>query len=149
MCLALFVFLAVAQGASPSACAQASWQRAEAEAQVEAESKGVVQDSTVLGQEKPVFDASTAPPAPVAVDQPLPYKYVGNNFSGKFHRPSCLFAKAMSARHACLFHFRKQAVGAGQVPCRWCLPPNWTTVRAKILPAEVNRKHNSETDASN
>ena len=66
----------------------------------------------------------------------LPYKYVGNNFSGKFHRPSCPFAKAMSTWHAELFHFRRQAVEAGQKPCRYCLPKEWTEVRAAILPQQ-------------
>lgn len=63
----------------------------------------------------------------------LPVKYWGNSFSLKFHRPSCPFAKAMSAHHVMFFNFRKQAVDSGQVPCRYCLPPNWTTVRATIL----------------
>ena len=72
----------------------------------------------------------------------LPYKYVGNNFSLKFHRPSCLFAKAMAPDHIELFHFRKQAVDAGMQPCRYCLPANWTTVRATLL----TRPRRSESD---
>jgi methylphosphotriester-DNA--protein-cysteine methyltransferase len=60
---------------------------------------------------------------------------VGNNFSLKFHRPSCLFARAMNAHHLELFHFRKQAVAAGMRPCRWCLPPAWKEVRAVLRPA--------------
>jgi hypothetical protein len=69
----------------------------------------------------------------------LPYKYLGNSFSGKFHRPSCKFAKVMSVNHVCLFHFRRQAIAAGQVPCRYCLPPNWKTVEAKLLPSSQSR----------
>lgn len=65
----------------------------------------------------------------------LPYKYAGNNFSRKFHRPSCLFARAMNAQHLELFHFRRQAVAAGMRPCRWCLPPVWKEVRAILRPA--------------
>ncbi len=68
----------------------------------------------------------------------LPYKYVGNSFSHKFHRPSCPFARAMSPAHLCLFHFRKQAVEAAYLPCRYCLPPDWKTVGAVILPREVD-----------
>ncbi len=63
----------------------------------------------------------------------LPYKYVGNTFSSKFHRPSCPFAQAMNVRHVLLFHFRCQAIAAGQVPCRYCLPPIWKTVKAVLL----------------
>lgn len=71
----------------------------------------------------------------------LPIKYWGNSFSLKFHRPSCPFAKAMSAHHVMFFNFRKQAVESGQAPCRYCLPPNWTTVRASIWhPAELPAK---------
>jgi len=66
--------------------------------------------------------------------QLLPYKYVGNSFSFKFHRPSCQFARAMSLDHVVLFHFRRDAVGAGHRPCRWCLPPAWRTVEAHVLP---------------
>jgi hypothetical protein len=62
-----------------------------------------------------------------------PIKYWGNSFSLKFHRPSCPFAKAMSAHHVIFFNFRKQAVDAGQAPCRYCLPPNWNTVKAVLL----------------
>jgi hypothetical protein len=66
----------------------------------------------------------------------LPYKYVGNNFSGKFHRPSCKFARAMNVDHVIFFHFRQDAISAGQQPCRYCLPPVWLTVKAKILGAK-------------
>jgi hypothetical protein len=70
------------------------------------------------------------------VDQStLPVKYWGNSFSLKFHRPSCPFAQAMSADHVMFFNFRKQAVDGGQTPCRYCLPPFWTTVKASILPS--------------
>ncbi len=67
----------------------------------------------------------------------LPYKYVGNNFSHKFHRPSCPFAKAMDVEHVELFHFRKEAIDAGQSPCRYCLPPYWKTVQSKLIPNTV------------
>ncbi|HEY9677910.1 MAG TPA: Ada metal-binding domain-containing protein [Drouetiella sp.] len=67
------------------------------------------------------------------LDPNLPVKYWGNLFSMKFHRPSCPFAKAMSPHNVVFFNFRRQAIESGQVPCRYCLPPNWTTVRAEIL----------------
>jgi hypothetical protein len=62
-----------------------------------------------------------------------PYKYIGNNFSLKFHRPSCPFAKAMWEGHIELFHFRKDAIAAKYAPCRYCLPPQWTSVSATML----------------
>lgn len=70
----------------------------------------------------------------------LPYKYIGNSFSGKFHRPSCKFAKVMSVKHVCLFHFRRQAIDDGQIPCRYCLPPTWKTVKARLLPGSRSQQ---------
>jgi hypothetical protein len=69
----------------------------------------------------------------------LPIKYWGNSFSGKFHRPSCPFAQVMSLRHVIFFNFRRQAVESGQTPCRYCLPPFWTSVKSKILPPEPQK----------
>lgn len=68
----------------------------------------------------------------------LPYKYVGNNYSGKFHKPSCPFAKVMNIGHVELFHFRIEAIKAGQRPCHYCLPQEWRSVRATILPPKDN-----------
>ncbi|MDZ4832217.1 MAG: hypothetical protein SGJ27_00295 [Candidatus Melainabacteria bacterium] len=68
-------------------------------------------------------------------EQPI-YKYVGNLFSLKFHRPSCKFARVMWRQHVIRFQYRKQAIDAGQKPCRYCLPPNWKSVEAKILGTE-------------
>jgi len=64
--------------------------------------------------------------------QPV-YKYTGNAFSLKFHRPSCPFAKVMWKRNIVRFEYRKQAIDAGQKPCRYCLPPDWKSVGASIL----------------
>jgi hypothetical protein len=61
-----------------------------------------------------------------------PYKYTGNLYSHKFHRPSCPYCRVMAIYKRTRFHFRHQAVAAGYVPCRYCLPPVWTTVRAVI-----------------
>lgn len=72
------------------------------------------------------------------------YKYIGNNFSLKFHKPSCPFAKAMWTGHTELFHFRKDAVAAKYTPCRYCLPPSWTTVNATIL---APKAQNPQSDA--
>jgi len=66
----------------------------------------------------------------------LPYKYVGNSFSLKFHRPSCPFAKAMHYSRISLFHFRREAITAGMKPCRYCLPPAWGTLKGTILPQQ-------------
>ena len=63
----------------------------------------------------------------------LPYKYVGNNFSAKFHRPSCPFAKIMSGHNVVLFHFRNEAIAACHNPCRYCLPPVWKSVKCLLI----------------
>lgn len=66
----------------------------------------------------------------------LPYKYFGNNFSQKFHRPSCPYGRVISASHLVPFHFRREAVVAGFKPCRYCLPQAWGSVRCFILPPQ-------------
>lgn len=87
------------------------------------------QDSTESQDLRPQGDLQAA-----NVDGGSPVKYWGNSYSNKFHRPSCVFAKAMNARHVVFFHFRREAVAAGQVPCRYCLPPIVKRVQCKILP---------------
>ncbi len=67
----------------------------------------------------------------------LPYKYWGNSYSLKFHRPSCPFAKAMNVSHVEFFHFRCEAIARGEQPCRYCLPPSWRAVKCVLLPARV------------
>ena len=66
-------------------------------------------------------------------------KYVGNINSGKFHRLTCIFARIMSKDKVINFDFRRQAIDAGQTPCRWCLPPVVTSVRGSLIP-KGNRK---------
>jgi len=66
------------------------------------------------------LDSMAALPAQIDDHKPI-YKYVGNSFSFKFHRPSCPFAKAMWRGHVIKFQYRKQAIDAGQKPCRYCL----------------------------
>lgn len=79
-------------------------------------------------------------------ERPKPiYKYIGNSFSFKFHRPSCPFAKAMWRGHVLRFQYRKQAIDAGQKPCRYCLPPYWKSVGAKILKQEPESKQGLST----
>ncbi|PZM79177.1 MAG: hypothetical protein DKT66_22105 [Candidatus Melainabacteria bacterium] len=63
----------------------------------------------------------------------LPVKYIGNSQSHKFHRPSCPFARIMAPNKRMQFYFRRQAVGYGQKPCRYCLPAVWRVVRARLL----------------
>jgi Metal binding domain of Ada len=72
------------------------------------------------------------------ISQSIPYKYVGCSFSKKFHRPSCMFAKAISRNHLVLFHWRKEAIAAQYQPCRYCLPPVWLSTHCTLLP--VNSK---------
>ncbi len=63
------------------------------------------------------------------------YKYLGNSFSMKFHRPSCPFARMMWRCNVVRFPFRKDAVERGYKPCKYCLPQSWKSVGAKILSA--------------
>src|SRR5579871_6046370 len=42
-----------------------------------------------------------------------PFKYVGNTFSSKFHRPSCPFAKAINFHHLVFFEHRHDAIDRG------------------------------------
>ncbi len=77
-----------------------------------------------------------------AVEEPLPYKYYGNSFSHKFHRPSCPFGMCISKSHLVRFHFRKEAIEAHFVPCKYCLPPIWWSVHGVILqPKEDSAKN--------
>ncbi|MBX9695607.1 MAG: hypothetical protein K2Z81_24700 [Cyanobacteria bacterium] len=61
------------------------------------------------------------------------FKYIGNNFSQKFHRPKCPFAEVMRHSRRVYCRFRCDAVALGYRPCKYCLPQRWTTVRAQIL----------------
>lgn len=83
----------------------------------------------------PQQEQNVSAPQQESNEQPI-YKYVGNLFSLKFHRPSCKFARVMWRQHVIRFQYRKQAIDAGQKPCRYCLPPNWKSVEAKILGTE-------------
>lgn len=67
------------------------------------------------------------------------YKYIGNGFSGKFHRPSCPFAKVMGRSHRIFFRFRRDAIESTFVPCRYCLPPTWKSVSCKLLSVESRK----------
>lgn len=62
-----------------------------------------------------------------------PVKYIGNAESHKFHRPSCPFARIMAPNKRMPFFYRCQAIASGHLPCRYCLPPIWTTVRGSVL----------------
>lgn len=75
---------------------------------------------------------------------PVIYKYVGNAFSLKFHRPSCPFAKAMWRSNRVHFTYRRQALEAHQKPCRYCLPPSWKSVAAAILEKQEQTKRIEE-----
>ncbi len=63
----------------------------------------------------------------------LIYKYRGNSFSNKFHRPWCPFSQAMNIDHVILFHFRCEAVAQGFAPCQYCLPHAWKSVQCRLL----------------
>ncbi len=74
----------------------------------------------------------------VSSDSETIYKYCGNSFSHKFHRPSCPFGEAISKRHLVMFRFRHEAIEAHYEPCRYCLPPIWCRVHGVLLPKQEN-----------
>lgn len=80
-----------------------------------------------------VWGKSSIPTQAAEAQPNLPYKYLGNRQSLKFHRPRCPFAQIMSRSKRHNFHFRRQAIEAGYHPCRYCLPPYWTSVSVKLL----------------
>lgn len=61
------------------------------------------------------------------------FKYVGNSFSKKFHRPWCPFEQVMNANKAVFFRYRWHAIEAGFKPCRYCLPAVVKQVRCVLL----------------
>lgn len=61
------------------------------------------------------------------------YKFVGNTFSRKFHKPGCEFAAKMDASRVVFFKTREEAEKAGQKPCNWCLPGWLKDVRGQVL----------------
>lgn len=63
------------------------------------------------------------------------YKYRGNSFSNKFHRPWCPFSRVMNAKHVVLFYFRYEAIAQGFAPCQYCLPSAWKSVHCRLLPS--------------
>jgi hypothetical protein len=90
------------------------------------------------GQSNAQAPSADGPP-PASGDEAKPYKYTGNLYSHKFHRPRCPFSRAMAACKRTRFHFRYQAVAQGYKPCRYCLPPTWTTVRATIKCQDIDK----------
>lgn len=74
-------------------------------------------------------------------------KYVGNNFSLKFHLTSCPFAMQMWKQRRHPFRFKKEAVNQGYRPCRYCLPPYWTEVHAVLrLPSDYANHYDAITN---
>jgi hypothetical protein len=78
-------------------------------------------------QESPREIAGDAPKDSPPVET---IKYWGNKQSLKFHRPRCPFYRVMAEARRIPFHFRKDAISSGYMPCNYCLPQTWTTVRA-------------------
>ena len=92
-------------------------------------------ERTTLEEEKALSDSGETPV----------FKYVGNKFSSKFHRPSCPFAKAMSQYHLVFFKARHDAVDQGFKPCKYCLPKQWKTVHLLILPSQKSADRASQS----
>jgi hypothetical protein len=85
------------------------------------------------GNESLSQEASPVPSRAEPTLAALPFKYVGNKFSSKFHRPSCPFAKCISHCHLVYFARRYNATDAGYAPCQYCLPRDWKTVHLVVL----------------
>lgn len=67
------------------------------------------------------------------------YKYLGNIVSLKFHRPGCPYGQIMARPKRIFFQYRYQAIEQGFKPCRFCLPPVWKTVRARLINPDISR----------
>ncbi len=67
------------------------------------------------------------------------YKYLGNVVSLKFHRPGCPYGQIMARPKRIFFQYRYQAIEQGFKPCRFCLPPVWKTVRARLINPDISR----------
>ncbi len=89
----------------------------------------------------------TEAPAPQTGAEEQPFKYTGNLCSRKFHRPRCPFSRVMAEYKRTRFHFRYQAVAQGYKPCRYCLPPFWTTVRATIKCQDIDKTSQAKKSA--
>lgn len=72
------------------------------------------------------------------------FKYVGNCFSKKFHRPWCPFEQVMSANKAVFFRYRWHAIEAGFKPCRYCLPAVVKQVRCVLLNRDLSPNQRQE-----
>jgi hypothetical protein len=136
----IFGFILVALLFGPSQA------QAQAEVQIQGQATGPSVKELIKEQEKDKDKNGDGeqPNAPL----PLPYKYTGNTYSHKFHRPRCPYCKVMAAAKRMPFHFRCQAVAAGYAPCRYCLPAQWTTVRAAIHIDSLNSLNSSDSLAS-
>ena len=90
-----------------------------------------------LAKDEPPNDINLSPrPDDLPLASPVvatPAQYWGNSFSLKFHRPSCPFAQAMNPIHVQFFQSRHAAIEQGERPCRYCLPPYWTSVHCVLL----------------
>ena len=51
------------------------------------------------------------------------YKYVGSAKSNKYHNPSCRWAQKINPNNLVTFNSAKDALGAGYIPCKVCIPP--------------------------
>lgn len=50
------------------------------------------------------------------------FSYIGNSYSGKFHKSTCYWCKKMKSSHRVKFKSRKQAINWSYVPCKVCKP---------------------------
>lgn len=61
------------------------------------------------------------------------YRFVGNTYSKKFHKPQCEFTRKMNVKHVILIESKKIAESKSYKECNWCMP-KWTkSVSSKIV----------------
>jgi hypothetical protein len=105
-------------------------------------------ENTFVPSASKQFDCSQ-PSADHKLCPQISYKYVGCSASNKFHRPGCIFAKAISSRHLVLFQWRKQAIAAQFQPCGYCLPPVWLSTHCVILPLNSSNTSSNQKAPDN
>jgi hypothetical protein len=108
-------------------------------------------DQTAVVEDTKSPDPSGSQQSPKDFDpavDPSQVKYIGNKDTRKFHTVYCWYGEIMWHRRRRIFAHRADAIDAGYLPCRYCLPKYWTSVRAQLLaPAECESAHSPPVDS--
>lgn len=60
-------------------------------------------------------------------------RYIGNRQTYKLHRLTCPYRLVMRAELEKKFVCRAAAIQESFIPCRYCLPPVWKSVRGRVM----------------